>query len=147
MGSLSENEKRFLDVSANGNLEEVKRLYREGIDVNCSTDKGYTALTLATCEGHVEVVNYLLDKGVDIEVENDDKWTPLFAAAIETAACPSECFQIMKLLLKNGANPHHLDSRNQTFKDHILGYLNKKDFDEINDLVAGYNLEIKPAKK
>ena len=41
-----------------------------GIDVNMTTDYGYTALHWAAANGHVEVVQLVLDAGAELDTPN-----------------------------------------------------------------------------
>jgi ankyrin repeat protein len=47
---------RFLRAAEKGNLDEVKKLLNQGIDVNIKDNEGNTALILASLYGHLEIV-------------------------------------------------------------------------------------------
>lgn len=55
-------------ASERGNLEEVKRLVAEGVDIH---EQNGACLRNATMNGHLEVVKFLVEKGVDIHAYND----------------------------------------------------------------------------
>ena len=59
--------KRLLDMSRDGNLEEVKRLLAAGADSNASMPLGdKTPLYVAAANGHIEIVKVLLAAGATI---------------------------------------------------------------------------------
>jgi len=67
-------------AASKGDLDEIKRLKAEGMDLSEADYDGRTALHLAASENRVEVVRYLLDNKVPLQVK--DRWggTPLVDA-------------------------------------------------------------------
>ena len=63
---------KLISAAAHGELERIKELYSQGMDLASSDYDGRTPLHLAAVNGHVEVVKYLVDCGVDKEVK--DRW-------------------------------------------------------------------------
>lgn len=48
-----------------GQVDEVRRLLKEGADVNQTIDLGFSALMVAASLGHLDVIKVLLDAGAD----------------------------------------------------------------------------------
>ncbi|OMO91370.1 hypothetical protein CCACVL1_07137 [Corchorus capsularis] len=86
-----------------GDLNQVKQLLNEGVDVNVAAwgpkSKGVTALHLAAEGGHLEVMDELLERGANIDARTKGAcgWTPLHAAAKERKK------EAVKFLIENGA--------------------------------------------
>jgi ankyrin repeat protein len=72
------------------NLPEVRRLLRDGADVNASC-YGWTPLTWASMKGHVQVVKELLEHGADMKAKDNQDSTPLhFACSLGHLAVVNE---------------------------------------------------------
>ncbi|XP_027084951.1 phytochrome-interacting ankyrin-repeat protein 1 [Coffea arabica] len=86
-----------------GDLKEVKRLLKEGMDVNVAArgpkSHGVTPLHLAAKGGHLKVMDELLDQGADIDARTKGAcgWTPLHNAAKERKK------KAIRFLVENGA--------------------------------------------
>lgn len=79
-------------------IEEVRRLIREGVDVNHLCEE-VTPLTLAAAGGQLEIVRVLLEAGADVNLRDDDEeFTPLIGAAYDGH------IEIVEVLLDAGAN-------------------------------------------
>jgi ankyrin repeat protein len=71
-------------ASANGDLEEGRRLVEEaGARVNATDKGGVTPLMWACRFGRLEVVKWLLEAGADVNVADEDGWTALFWASFK----------------------------------------------------------------
>jgi len=86
-----------------GDIERVKQLLAQGVDVNATDEAGWTALTKACYNpeqkrGHADVVQVLIDAGANIEAPIGYGVRPLMLAAGygETA--------VVEILLKAGAD-------------------------------------------
>jgi len=64
-----------------GQVNTVRTLLENGVDVDAKNAKGATALWLAASNGHLEVVRLLLEKGAAVDAKNDNGVTPLWTAA------------------------------------------------------------------
>ncbi|RAL50434.1 unnamed protein product [Cuscuta campestris] len=91
-------------VARKGDLKEVRRLLKEGIDANVAAwgpkAAGVTPLHLAAKGGHVKVMDELLEHGADIDARTKGAcggWTPLHHAAKERKK------KAINFLIKNGA--------------------------------------------
>jgi ankyrin repeat protein len=92
----------FLAVR-HGNLEKVKELAGEGVDINMYNHQGVTPLMYAVDHGEIEIVRWLLEQGA--EVDKRGNWdsaapNPLIIAAKENKT------EIMDLLFSYGADPN-----------------------------------------
>jgi ankyrin repeat protein len=56
----------LIEAIKQGDLEEVKRLVKEGADVNAKDCFKYTTLILACCYKYFEIAHFLIDNGADI---------------------------------------------------------------------------------
>jgi ankyrin repeat protein len=84
-------------------LEEVKRLIKKGVDINCRNENDLcpTLLFLPSLSRRgdaTKMVSYLISCGLDVNAKNILGETPL------TFACKQEHFEVVELLLKNGAD-------------------------------------------
>ena len=70
----------LLKSARNGNISEVKRLIKEGVDVNTQDNEGRTALMLTSYFGQTEVTKLLLEQGADIEAQDNEGHTALTLA-------------------------------------------------------------------
>ncbi|KAH7278476.1 hypothetical protein KP509_38G043200 [Ceratopteris richardii] len=71
---------QLLFEASNGNIDGIKQLIGQGVDVNVADFDDRTALHVAACEGHVEVVKLLVENGANVNAR--DRWgsTPLLDA-------------------------------------------------------------------
>lgn len=74
-------EAQFLEAAYSGNIEQLHRLIKIGIDVDTCDEHGTTALSFAALQGKTAAVKLLLEKGADTEKANLSGFTPLFRAA------------------------------------------------------------------
>lgn len=89
-----------------GDLKEVRRLLKEGADVNERDADGKTPLQLAVEYRNIEAGKLLLDNGADANAkENEFGISPLHTAALTG----QEAFA--RLLLDKGANPNAVDNK------------------------------------
>jgi len=78
--------------------EVVKRLIKEGADVNVEDDSGYSALHGACFCGKIKIVEMLINAGALIDVKDIDGVTPLMCAAENGHAVT------VRLLIRKGAS-------------------------------------------
>lgn len=64
----------------NGNLEQVRRTYLKGIDLNKKYQLGETALYYSSRKGYTEIVRFLLSKNADPNLTTDAGTLPIHAA-------------------------------------------------------------------
>ena len=97
-----------------GDVEQIKRLIRNGVDPDAADYDGRTALHLATCEGRIEVVTYLLSIKCNITCKDRFGGTPLEDAVRHHFDLPNAA-QVQALLRDHGASLMQSDT-NYTIK-------------------------------
>jgi ankyrin repeat protein/CRP-like cAMP-binding protein len=86
-----------------GDVEQIQRLIRNGVDPDVADYDGRTALHLSTCEGRVEVVTYLLSAKCNITCKDRFGGTPL-EDAVRHNFNLSNASQVQALLRDHGAS-------------------------------------------
>lgn len=76
------NENEFFEAIAKNDIEKVKNLIKNWINVNAVGYSNRTVLIDAAWKGHLEIVKYLVDKGADINVKDNEGYTALIRALI-----------------------------------------------------------------
>jgi ankyrin repeat protein len=110
-----------------GDIGEVKRFLRHGVDVHANRDH---ALRYASVQGHSEIVKLLLEHGADIHASDDSSFK---------SACYYGHLEIVKLLLEHGADLYDETAFNwaeANEKLEVVNYLNnQKMLDKLKQLV------------
>jgi hypothetical protein len=70
---------RLVGAAGEGDLEEVRRLLADGVDIDSTDATGRTAVTAAVYGGHLEVVRVLIERGADVDVQDETRTNPLLA--------------------------------------------------------------------
>ncbi len=83
----------------NRNIESLKRVINEKVDINAQDSNNRTALMIATYNQDVEVAKLLIDAGADVNIQDDMKNTPFLYAGAEGY------LDILKLTIQAGADP------------------------------------------
>lgn len=98
----------FVKFAGNGNLDEVKRLFRPEI-INIRDHEKDTALLKAShnCDA-TDVVSFLLENGADVDDSDLIDQTPLIVAS------QHGCKNIVELLLNAGSNIKHKNQQGET---------------------------------
>lgn len=101
-------------AAENGEIETVRSLLQQGVNIHARNEDGETPLYLAAEAGHADIVTLLLDAGAQINARDKDGKTPLHLAAQMGHA------EVVAILLeekreaeinardKNGGTPLHL---------------------------------------
>ncbi|WP_174480263.1 ankyrin repeat domain-containing protein [Spiroplasma endosymbiont of Danaus chrysippus] len=102
---LKFNNTALIIVAKNGDLNIVKILIKNDININRENNAGENALIWAARNGHTEIVNALLTKNSDI-INHKTKYgnNALIWAAKEGH------LDVVKTLIKNGVDINHLDA-------------------------------------
>jgi ankyrin repeat protein len=98
--------------AADGNDEALDAELRRADSPSAADKDGFTTLHVAAQNGHLEVVRRLVAARADLNAVdrhgNGPLWTASRQAGLAIAAESS--FEIVALLLSNGADPHHLNN-------------------------------------
>lgn len=107
--ALSQDQKDMLNAAWSGQMMEVERLLRAGIDPNSLGQFGITALSLAAQNNQTKIVRLLLDRGADPNLQDHKSgWFPLMWAAYNGNN------GILKLLMEHGADVNKRNSYGET---------------------------------
>jgi len=79
--TYSEDQKRLIAAARGGDVEEIKALIDQGLDIDCELKYGATALMLAAARGQDEVVRVLLAAGAKVNRRNRFGASPLLEAS------------------------------------------------------------------
>jgi uncharacterized protein len=121
----------FLYAGAEGFLEILKLSYEAGADPTLTNRYGGIAIIPASERGHVEVVKYLLEhKTINVNHVNNLGWTALLEAIILSDGGLRHQ-QIIKLLIKHGADVNLADGEGIT----PLAHAKDKGYEEIQALL------------
>lgn len=81
------------------NIESLKKVINEKVDINAQDSNNRTALMMATYNQDVEAAKLLIDAGADVNIQDDMKNTPFLYAGAEGY------LDILKLTIQAGADP------------------------------------------
>lgn len=90
-------------------LELIQWLINQGCDIQAANSEGRTALMEASASTHVDIIRALLEQGADLHARDKYGRTALLHALDPWSCCSSE---MIRLLLKHGANPNDTDEIN-----------------------------------
>ena len=66
----------FFNSVRSGDIDEVRRLIEEGVDINARDNYGATALMSASFQGHIIIAQLLIEAGIDVNAQSNDGSTP-----------------------------------------------------------------------
>lgn len=91
----------IFEAACIGDIETVHQLLNKTPELlNSFSSDGFTSLGLASFFGHLSLVNLLLDKGANPNIASNNQ----FKVAPIHSACAISHFEIVKILIKNGAD-------------------------------------------
>lgn len=91
--------KNIFELAKAANLEGIKELRQQGVDILQVDKDSRNILHYAAMNGHMGLVEALVkDLGFNINVTDANNWTPLFASCVKLQ------YHVAKLLLKLGAS-------------------------------------------
>jgi hypothetical protein len=97
-GCAQDSPKDLLAAARKGDVETVRALLDNGLDVNSKTESGATALFFACDLGNLDLVKLLLDRGADVNAVDTSYHASALAWAMQ-----KDRLDIMKVLLEHGA--------------------------------------------
>lgn len=89
-------------------LEIIRRILANGVDVNQTDEKDWTALMVASQCNYVEAIDLLLDEGAKIEGRTYRGWTPLLIA------CQHGCLEAATRLIERDADMNNVNDAGWT---------------------------------
>lgn len=116
--------KQIIEYTGNNNkrinYDKVERLLKQGADIRIVdntpiNDFGYTVIHQAISDDRLDIVQLIIKKGGKINTTNLFGYTPLILAIRSSS---NKSYNIMKLLLKNGADTL-IDSKEHDYPIHI----------------------------
>ncbi len=118
----------LLEAIQNRNLEAVKKLIDEGLNVNLIRE-GVTPLMIASSKGYTEIAETILQAGTNINEKSDDGWTALHKAVFD-----QEETAIVDLLMQSGID---VEAKNKSGKT-ALNLAEEKGHREIARVIKKY---------
>lgn len=119
----------LLKAIKKGDVEQVKNLIAQGVDVNCVNAFDESALGVAVRDGKVEIIKLLIAAGADVNRINTFQETVLMAAVKDGN------LEIVKLLIGAGADIHYKNR----FDESAFTIAKKYKFTEISFFLAVAN--------
>ena len=108
----------LLDAAANGDTFSVIQLIKDGVDVNCINDKGWSPLVIAAFNQHLDIIKLLIDSGANVNHQSVNGTTVFMYA--KTKVLKTGDYSILDYLLKKGAK---INLRDFTKKWTVLQYV------------------------
>jgi uncharacterized protein len=99
VGAAANDDLRFVDAMKHQDLQRVRTLLTQRVDVNVRSEDGSTALLWAAHWNDLQTAELLVRAGADANAANDFRMTPL------SQACTNGSAEFVNLLLTAGANP------------------------------------------
>ena len=136
----SASEFPLLNATCKGDVERIKELIQQGVDVNEKNDKNITAVWCACYNGNNKALQLLLESGADPNISDIYQQTPLFVA------CYQGNFENVQLLVTYNCSIHSRDYERHTAlhsasdagREEIIRFLIATDYEyRINPRVKG----------
>ena len=78
--SKEELNAQLIEAAEAGNIKNVKKLLKQGAEVDARDNYGWTALMRAAMWGHLDVVKFLAELGADLSAKNNEGKTVMMIA-------------------------------------------------------------------
>ena len=100
MKTQQELNNELIDNAKYGNLDIVKSLIEQGVDIEAKDiyEDDDTALMWSSLKGHLEIVKYLIEQGANVNAKNKNGYTALIWSAYNGH------IDIIKYLIENSAD-------------------------------------------
>ncbi|MED4534792.1 ankyrin repeat domain-containing protein [Metabacillus fastidiosus] len=95
---ISRNE-QLIQAVEHKNTETIKKLIKDGVNVNTQDSEGRTAVMIATYNNDVESAKLLISSGADVNIQDNMENSPFLYAGAEGY------LDILKLTIEAGADP------------------------------------------
>jgi ankyrin repeat protein len=118
----------LIDAVKNGNLDEVRALLKQRVDVNAIEGDGSTALHWASHLDNLPGADLLIRAGANVNAANDIGVTPLYLA------CTNRNGRMVDRLVTAGANPNAILLSGETV---LMECARTGDLDAVKALLAG----------
>ncbi|CAG2214126.1 unnamed protein product [Mytilus edulis] len=99
MDNVTKNEINFHSAAKDNDLESIKKLLREKVDINCKNNLDRTPLHWAAANGNLDILEKLVDAGADVEATDKYGMRPVLWAAWFGH------LEAMKFLINSGSTP------------------------------------------
>ncbi len=97
---LNDAEKTLFEACEVGNLEEVKKILNEGVNLEARNIEGYTALMAAIHGGQAEAARLLIENGADVNARKGNGDSVLIFAISKGQ------YEVARALIENGTDIH-----------------------------------------
>ena len=91
---------RLIELTQNSDIDNVRHLLNNSVDVNAVTGDGTTALHWAALRDDIKIAELLIQSGANVNPANDYGVTPLWLA------CTNRSTPMVDMLLQAGADPN-----------------------------------------
>ena len=138
----SDHQTAIVWAAGKGHLAVVKMLVERGADINAQDDKGWTALSESSYDGHTEVVELLLKlKASTLPstswLDSKEHGNAVFWCVESSFNTYQQKIEIVKLLLKNNAEPEGVNAKNLD----TLGIAKARNYKEIVEMLEKFAKE------
>lgn len=133
--STSHNVNAFVDWSRKGHVDLVKKLLKQGVNVNSMDVDGQRAITVAAQSGHDLVVGFLIDQGADPNLNDANGHSALWWASRNGHK------RIVQRLLAQDVSADSTDEDGQT----TLSAASQGGFEEIVDMLLKKGCKVNAA--
>lgn len=121
----------LMKASKRGDVAEVDRLIKKGVNLNAKDWYGDSALYWAARCNHADIAKLLIDNGANVNERFQRGHTPLMIASLW------ESSEIVKYLLEKGADPNAVNDDGEC----PIGYPAFADFEEIVNLLLKFGAD------
>lgn len=90
---------QLLQAADSGKVNIIRKLIKEGVNINAQDTKGRTATMIATYNNDIETAKVLIEAGADVNIQDNMKNNPFLYAGAEGY------IELLKLTIDAGADP------------------------------------------